>query len=565
MNCETCHSLLMEFAYDELDERTRAEVEAALADCPECRAELALIRQTGRAFDNIEPLEVPAKLHNDMLRAARLAAAESRPARSRWTAFLASPAFSAALSLAILTGGGAVFYQLTYGGADAPEADYGNMTGASASEHDEATNAADEAEELAQELAPAAEPEMVAEPELEEAADLVNDPTEGRHALDRLAGDEPLAAAPEERGETALEVDNAALEGTVANENQAAAATGGSVTGAPSAGRGIADLDPSSVQRGGGRASAFDDSRVGNVASSSTRPTGPTPTEPAPAEEPADRARPSLSLSGNLGGTRRSRDQEETERSAAPARERESRSDGLAELSPSADDARAPGSAATIEDARVLAPAAPAAPEPEPEPVAVAAAPAPPPSQTGGYAQTPEPTYGQAGGDSDGGEFDGAVARAEAEPEEPYGAYLEEVAEEEDRSDEDFEADEVELARQQSTRSAEGQEERSDFDAGVEHYRGARYGRAGRALGRFLDDADPSDPRRAEARYLLGATLYQQGDYALARTELERYLRDHPTHAYVEQARVLLDDIVDRERPRNRQRAPVFDAMEEAQ
>ena len=580
MNCETCHSLVMEFAYDELDERMRAEVEAALEKCPECRAELAELRRTAQAFDTIEPLEVPAKLHNDILRAARIAAVEAKPARSKWSAFLASPAFSAALALGILVGGGAVFYQMTYGGAYAPEANYATET-VVASATDEAAGpmTREEAEqELAEELGPTTEPEPLTQQQAA-APENMEDPTEGRHSLERLADNEARAEDALNQPRPSFDLDREEddrfeVQDTVLGENRASERVGGTVSGASSAGRGIADLDPSSVQRGSGRASAYDDSRLGNMASSAARPTGPSRSEPTPNEPSARESAPDRNRSGNLG-SRRNRDrassgEEGTERSTSPVRTREDSSDAYAGLAPPTDDSHAPRSAATIDEARVLAPTASVPPpEAEPEAVVVAAAPAPPPTSTRGYEPARQQQgYGQpSGGEAGGGGFDGSLAAAELEPEEQSLRYEEEY-EEGGYAHADVEADSDGPAREVSISEPSSDSSRaSDFDIGSDHYDNGRYGRASQALSRFLDDASPDDSRRGDARYLLGAALYQQGDYSLARAELERFLRDHPGHGYTNQAQMLLGDIIARDQPRNRQLAPVeaFDSMEEAE
>jgi tetratricopeptide (TPR) repeat protein len=240
------------------------------------------------------------------------------------------------------------------------------------------------------------------------------------------------------------------------------------------------------------------------------------------------------------------------------------------ELRPEPNDPHAPGSTATINEARGNAPdpvgAAERGPEPEPEPepepapiVAVAAAPSPPPTDAPTSASEAQ-GFGQA---QSGAPYDGALAGLETEetadqeePGEDYAPAYEGV----DDYGGDAAADEVYLAEAEQTgsdrlRESENSDD-SEFDSGLGHYDSGRYGRASRALGRFLDDSAASDPRRAEARYLLGAALYQQGEYRLAEIELDQFLSANPGHRYAEQAGVLLDDMATRNSPTNRRNAP---------
>ena len=567
MNCDTCHSLLTDFVYDELDEGTRAEVEAALENCPECRAELAMLRRTAEAFDTIEALEVPAKLHNDILRAARLAAAEARPQRSRWAAFFASPALSAALSILLLAGGGAAFYQLTYGGGEsASESPYiEQATVAAVSEADEAEPETIEEEEmeLAEELAPTPAPpeEALVAPAAEAVEHSApRQEEEERHSLDQIARNaEPVDREADDG--VAFDLDNEGRDGSARGEPTATTPVGGSVTGASSSGRGIADFDASAVQRGGGGRTPHDDSRIGNMAPSAPRSTGPSPPA-ANAQEPEEPRR------------QRSNTRAADSNDSLAARDGSREHDSFGGLRPDDSDPHAPGSAATINEARGdasepvaamdPAPEAELAPEPEPTVAVAAPSPMPPAADSSTYAMETQQGYGQAGG----GAYDDAQAHLEAgslaDREEFEEEYAPAYAEAGDEYEEQPAAEQVYLAEAERSESSNSNSASSDYDTGIGHYDNGRYGRATRALGRFLDDAPSSDPRRAEARYFLGAALYRQGDYRLAQTELRQFLSENPGHAYASDAEVLLEDIEERNHPTNRRYAPseALDSME---
>lgn len=64
MFCWTCRRLLVGYLESELDERTRAKVEAHLVRCSRCAAELEMIRRVGGALRSnpVEPAEPPADL-----------------------------------------------------------------------------------------------------------------------------------------------------------------------------------------------------------------------------------------------------------------------------------------------------------------------------------------------------------------------------------------------------------------------------------------------------------------------------------------------------------------------
>ncbi len=119
MNCETCQSLLVEYLYGELDAERRAEVDIELANCPACAQELQALRSTSNAFSALEDIEVPARLHADILRGARLHAAEVRPASTPWANLLRHPAFAVSFSVIVLGSAGYLFHWMTFGGTSA--------------------------------------------------------------------------------------------------------------------------------------------------------------------------------------------------------------------------------------------------------------------------------------------------------------------------------------------------------------------------------------------------------------------------------------------------------------
>ncbi len=136
MKCEQCKERLVDYLYEEVDEATRAEMDAALEACPDCRAELAALRSTHAAFMTLEPLEMPAKLHNDILRQARVTALERRPKRSPLAAFFAGPAFGLAFSAMLLGGGAWLFRSVAFEGTTNLDASTAEMVAAAESVDD---------------------------------------------------------------------------------------------------------------------------------------------------------------------------------------------------------------------------------------------------------------------------------------------------------------------------------------------------------------------------------------------------------------------------------------------
>ncbi len=528
MNCTTCQSLLVEFVYDELDGEKHAAVAAALEHCAECQAELAQLRQTMQVFDKVEALEVPAKLHNDILRSARLAAAEAGPQRSWLASFVASPAFSVAFSGLLLLGGGAAFYQLTYGGQAeyAPASVEVDSVATAAPEAQRPSGAADGEMQFAEELAASAAP--VAEASAEDSADNER-VVEGRHSLDR-AGDIRQAQAENSlRPPTEGDFGDGRQRNDNADFDQP---LGGSVTGASSSG----SMPPSvaaPIQRGG--SAARDPSATSNMMPTPT-PNEPGPAPPTPQPEPEEEdeefyGNERLALGGSLGSN------------SGRERDRDRRSSRSA-VRPSPNDSHAPGSAATNNQARQDAPS--------PEPTA--AVPSEPGAGAGYGSRDLAERYEEALPEAEeearyADDFGGAAEEESAEVASEVAAAAP-SREQGTRGESQSYADETEVT------TGSGSSPADDYMDGVDHYDSGNWGRANRALRRYLEVAEPSDSRRAVARYLVGASYYQQGEYRNAERELLRFLDSNPGHRLADEARVLLEDIEQTQAPTNRRNAP---------
>ncbi len=108
VNCETCQSLLVDYAYGELDATEAARVEEALTRCPECVVELAELRSVMSAYERLERPALPTSMRDAILREANAAAAtmaaggteERRPAGV--LVFLRSPVFGAMAAAALV-------------------------------------------------------------------------------------------------------------------------------------------------------------------------------------------------------------------------------------------------------------------------------------------------------------------------------------------------------------------------------------------------------------------------------------------------------------------------------
>lgn len=70
MNCQECHDHIIDYLYEELDETTLAAFERALEACPDCRDEVAELRQTLQTFDRLPTISLPEARREAILSAA---------------------------------------------------------------------------------------------------------------------------------------------------------------------------------------------------------------------------------------------------------------------------------------------------------------------------------------------------------------------------------------------------------------------------------------------------------------------------------------------------------------
>jgi anti-sigma factor RsiW/TolA-binding protein len=101
MDCERVREHLIDYLYGELPPELQATVEDALGGCAECQAELAELRRIHQLAASLPSLEVPAPVHANIMREARLHADALRAGRgsvfASLKALFASPAFASAL------------------------------------------------------------------------------------------------------------------------------------------------------------------------------------------------------------------------------------------------------------------------------------------------------------------------------------------------------------------------------------------------------------------------------------------------------------------------------------
>ncbi len=74
------HDLLGAYVTDALEPGERAQFEAHLADCPQCRAESADLREVLAALADADPVRPPADLEDKVVRRARAGAGTTTPA-----------------------------------------------------------------------------------------------------------------------------------------------------------------------------------------------------------------------------------------------------------------------------------------------------------------------------------------------------------------------------------------------------------------------------------------------------------------------------------------------------
>ena len=160
------------YLYEELDDRQRKELEAALRDCPECQAELRELMATQQLYRHLPEVEVPTRVHQNILREARVNADVLKAAARPWYSGWLIPSLSlGAAAAAVLLG------LRILGPAQAPQLDVSpGMDVASSARVEEAAAeypaAAEASPEAAQATAPAAEQEGLAAEPIDQMAEL---------------------------------------------------------------------------------------------------------------------------------------------------------------------------------------------------------------------------------------------------------------------------------------------------------------------------------------------------------------------------------------------------------
>lgn len=101
------------------------------------------------------------------------------------------------------------------------------------------------------------------------------------------------------------------------------------------------------------------------------------------------------------------------------------------------------------------------------------------------------------------------------------------------------------------------------------YYAAQSYSAALGAYESFIDASAPSDPRVADARFYIGASLYRLGNIEGAQSALRDFLARHPGHARASDAQFILDEIQSDEdamieAPANRALQPSMDSFEES-
>jgi anti-sigma factor RsiW len=175
---------LVGYLYEELDDRQRKELEAALRNCPECQAELAELMATQQLYRHLPEVEVPSRVHQNILREARVHADVLKAAARPWYSGWLIPSLSlGAAAAAVLLG------LRIMGPAQAPQLDVSpTMDVASSTRVEEAAAeypaAAEASPEAAQATAPAAQQEGIAAEPIDQMADL--QPQEEADELNQL-------------------------------------------------------------------------------------------------------------------------------------------------------------------------------------------------------------------------------------------------------------------------------------------------------------------------------------------------------------------------------------------
>jgi anti-sigma factor RsiW len=206
MDCSHCQEHLISYHLGELDERTAREVEAELEQCAACSQALVSIQQTLAAVAELPDVEPPTSIRQDVLRAARLAL--DRPEKLAWWQ---SQGFALAASVLIVAGAGWLSLRIATGPNQAPaeSTEVVAAAGAARVDSDEqlpvpleeaVRRSADPAPAVDAPMAeaPADEPQAAAAPDLQNQLDLVG---ENRQSNVELTEREAPSATGREVGE----------------------------------------------------------------------------------------------------------------------------------------------------------------------------------------------------------------------------------------------------------------------------------------------------------------------------------------------------------------------------
>ncbi len=488
MDCEACRDRLPEYVAGELDAATRAAVEAALASCPSCRQELALLeRMVAEARAIPAPTFDPARRANVLAEARRVAATAAQgPASMPW---YRHPAFLMA-AVALFAVGATVW--AIQRRAEPPAPDTVSVARADAPEL---------AQEERQPPPPSSSSIAPSSPSTQSAAAPAPSPA----TLEQQAA----AVVPEQE----LRNEDGAFDPRTA-EGEAQEQAPGLATRTTST--------SSATGRG--------------ALAEPNEPAARPPARAAAPEAARDEARASDIAAALLG---------DSTVGAGGAALGGSDGDGRAAADAPAD---AFASSATAPSGG-LAPSAAPAPAPAPSPAApapVAQSTVATGSSAYGRLDVAEEstldavaTRGREERAQRGG---GRTRGASASPARPAPAP---AAEEPERASSGL-ADEIDVPSAGGSSTAvaelpaEDRDATDDYRSGVALYRAARYAEAASLLERFVGGIPSTDPRAPDALFHLGAALIELGEPSRGRAVLERLVASYPDHARAWEARGLL-------------------------
>lgn len=533
MTSSTDTDLLVAYLYDELPAAEREAVDVRLANEPALAGELASLRLTHEAYASLGDVEVPARVRQNVLRAARVAARETSHSRAWW----AHPGFAMAAAVVIVSGGG--FLALRIAQPADESAPIATQVAAADPETESIEGFADEApieeEALARELL-----DEVEESE-EEAANAAPPVAEAAAAGPRASG------APSDSAEERLRgVLSPPAESPVAQNRGTRAAAPRRPAATSARQREPNAALTNEAARSGGAESTSGASGFGGVARGdfergddfgyegrAGRPGYGTPGQQSDRDElgavGAARGGGGFASSGSLGQSGASNMAWE-QAAPPPAPQADEEALGLEDSLPLAEDedlAPARDSGGSEIAAREASPAF--------DDLGAAA---------GAPAEAEEVAL-QSTTRARRNRRDAAPAAAAPEPSAPTAAPRTPPPADDSRTVQEAQA----FANVESDTEREGERREqgadSAFAAALADYDGGNDGRAARRFRRFLDDASPSDPRRADALYYLGAAQYRQGDRSAAEATLSRFVATYPNHARADDARALLRQMQD--------------------